>query len=145
MTAFIFNISKGSFIEKLRDDPTKVLVLLLKVAEVDDTLNNYATLATLLAGANTEADFTSYARKTGITATITVDNATNLAYFTIPSQTWSPAGGATNNAIVKAVVAYEESAADSGRVPIACSDWPVTTDGNPITLQYPSTGVGKAA
>jgi len=141
----VFNISKGAFVEKVRDGATALGLLLLKVVEADDTLNNYDTLALLLAGANTECDFTNYARKTGITGTITVDDTNNRVDVDIPDQTWTSAGGAGNNTIVKLVTYYEESAADSGRVPISYHDFSATTDGSDLTAQVNASGLARAA
>ena len=93
----------------------------------------------------TEATFTNYARKTGITGTITVDDTNDRVDVDIPDQTWTSAGGATNNTLTKLVTAYEESAADSGRIPMTHHDFAVTTDGSDITAQVNSAGFGRAA
>jgi hypothetical protein len=141
----VFNIAKGAAHEMIRDDATKLGILLLKVAEADDTLNNHDTVALMLAGSNTEANFTNYTRKTPITATPTVDDTNNRVDIDIPDQTWTSAGGATNNSLVKLVVFYENSAADSGRVPLTHHDFVVTTDGSDITAQVAAAGFYRAA
>jgi hypothetical protein len=146
MADFIFNIAKGAFVEKIRDSDSVVGVLLLKAAEADDVLNNYDELAALLAAAgNTEADFTNYARKTGLTGTITVDDTNNRVDVDLVDQTFTAAGGASNNTLTDAIVFYEEAAADSTRIPLACLDAAVTTDGNDLTLQFNAAGFGRAA
>lgn len=141
----VFNISKGAFIEKVRDGATNVLLLLLTAWEAEDTLNNHDTVAALLGGSNTEATFTNYARKTGITGTITVDDTNNRVDLDIPDQTWTSAGGASNNTLVGLVTAYEESAADSGRIPMTYHDFAATTDGNDLTAQINASGIARAA
>lgn len=141
----LFNVAKGAWAEKVRDGTTSLLILLLKVAEADATLIDYDTVAAVLAGANTEADFTNYARKTGITGTLTVDDTNNRVDLDIPDQTWTSAGGASNNTLVKLILAYEESAADSGRVPLAHYDFAVTTDGSDLTAQANAAGVLRAS
>ena len=60
----VFNIAKGAFAKKIRASASSVGILLLKTAESDATLRDYDTVAAILAGSNTEADFTTYARKT---------------------------------------------------------------------------------
>lgn len=141
----IFNISKGAFIEKVRDSGSNLLLILLKAAEADDTLNNHDTVAAMLAGGNTECDATNYVRKTGITGTLNVDDTNNWVDLDIPDQTFTTLGGATNNSLVKAVIAYEESASDAGRIPLSHHDLSVTTDGTDLVLQMNANGIARAA
>lgn len=146
MADSVFNISKGSFVEKIRDSATVVLILLLKANEAEATLIDRTTVALVLAEAGTtEADFTNYARKTGLTGTITIDNTNDRVDADVPDQTWISAGGATNNTLTKLVVAYEESASDTGRIPMTQHDFAVTTDGSDITAQINAAGFGRAA
>ena len=144
MADIVFNIAKGAVAEKVRDDPTKVGVLLLKTVESDALMKDRATIAAVLSG-STEADFTNYARKTGITATLTVDNTNDWTQVSIPNQTWTSAGGATNNTLAKLVIFYEEAAADATRVPLTAQDWVLTTDGSDITASVSGSGVYRAA
>lgn len=145
MADVVFNIALGSVAEKVRDSATVLGVVLLKVAQADATLRDHDTLAAILAAANTEADFTSYVRKTGITATLTVDDTNNWVDVDIPNQTWSPAGGATNNTLVKLIVYYEEAAADATRIPLTAHDFAVTTDGSDLTAQIATAGFYRAS
>ena len=141
----VFNIAKGSFIEKVRDGAANCGILLLKANQAEDDLLDHATLAALLAAANTEADFTNYARKTWITGTITIDNVNNRADEDLADQTWTAAGGALNNTLSKAIMYYEESAADSGRIPMTHHDFIATTDGNNLNLLVNTSGIARAA
>lgn len=142
----VFNISKGAFVEKIRDAATNVLLILLQANEAEGTLVDRDDVAAMLAEAGTtEATFTNYARKTGITGTITVDDTNDRVDVDIPDQTFTSAGGATNNTLTKAVIAYEESASDSGRVPMTHHDCATTTDGNDLTIQIHADGMGRAA
>lgn len=145
MADFVFNISKGAFVEKIRDSAANVLILLLKVAEAEATLKDRDDVAAILANGSTEADATNYVRKTAITGTITVDDTNDRVDVDMPDQTWTALGGATNNAIVRAIVAYQESAADAGRVPISGHDFVITTDGSDVTLQVNASGFARAA
>lgn len=139
-----FDIALGSVAEKVRVDPTKVGVLLLRATESDSLLKTRATVAALL-GNNTEASFTNYARKTGITATLTVDTTNHLAQVSIPNQTWTSAGGVTNNTLVKLVVFYDTGGTDATRIPLTAHDFAVTTDGSDLTAQVSGTGTYRAA
>lgn len=141
----VFNIAKGAIAEKFRDGAANGLILLLQVNESAGTLVDYDTVAAMLGGSNTEADFTNYARKTGLTGTITVDDTNDRVDVDIPDQTWSSAGGATNNSLTKLIVAYEESAADSGRIPLTHHDFVLTTDTSDITAQVNAAGFHRAA
>jgi hypothetical protein len=141
---FVFNIAKGAFAEKIRDDGTKILVALIKTAESDAAMKDRATLATVMAN-STEAVFTNYARKTGITATLTVDNTNDRVDVDIPDQTWTSAGGAANDTLAKLVIAYEEAAADSTRIPLSAHDFVVTTDGSDLTAQINAAGFARAS
>lgn len=142
----VFNIAKGAVAEKIRDSGTVVLVLLLKANETESALVDHDDLSVLLGAAgNTEADFTNYARKTGITGTITVDDTNDRVDVDIPDQTFTSAGGASNNTLTKAIVAYEESASDSGRVPLTHHDFAATTDGSDLTLQVNAAGFYRAS
>ncbi|HEY1503414.1 MAG TPA: hypothetical protein VGF92_03890, partial [Stellaceae bacterium] len=87
----IFNIAKGAFIEKVRDGAGNLGMLLLKVSQAEGILIDHDTIASLLAAANTEANFTNYARKTGISGTITVDDVNDRVDLDMGDQTWSAA------------------------------------------------------
>jgi hypothetical protein len=140
----VLNIAKGGASEKVRVDPTKVGMLLLKVAESDALLRTRATVTAILAN-NTEADFTNYARKTGLTAALTVDNTNNWEQITLPNQTWTSAGGATNNTLAKLVVFYDAGGTDATRIPLTAQDFIVTTDSSDLTAQIAGTGFYRAA
>jgi hypothetical protein len=142
---FTFNISKGAVAEKIRDGATACGMLLLKAAEADATLKDRDDLAAILANGSTEADFTNYARKTGLTGSITVDDTNDRVDVDIPDQTWTSAGGASNNTLTDLIIYYQESAADSGRVPLVCLDFPVTTDGSDLTVQINASGFYRAS
>lgn len=140
----VFNIAKGSLIEKVRDAGTNIGVLLLKAAEADATLNNYDDVAALLVPAgNTEATFGTYARKTGITGTITIDDTNDWVDLDIPDQTWTAA--TAGDSLVKLVTFYEDAAADATRVPMTHHDFSVTTDGSDITAQIATNGIARAS
>lgn len=140
------NIAKDAAAEKFRDGAANGIVLLLKANETEADLVDHDELAALLGAAgNTEADFTNYARKTGLTGTITVDDSNDRVEVDFPDQTWSSAGNGTNNTLTKLITAYEESAADSGRIPISHHDFASTTDGSDLTAQFNAAGFIRAS
>ena len=99
----------------------------------------------MLAGSNTEAVFTNYARKTSITGTITVDDTNNRVDLDLPDQTWTSAGNGANDTLVRLVVAYENAAADATRIPMVALDFAVTTDGSDLTASFNAAGFYRAS
>ena len=144
MADFVFNIAKGALAEKIRDGAANVGVLLIKTAESDALMKDRDTIADVLAG-STEADFTNYARKTGLTGTVTVDDTNDRVDVDIPDQTWTAAGGGTNNTLAKAIVFYNEAGTDATRIPLTAHDFVVTTDGTDLTAQVAAAGFGRAS
>ena len=154
----VFNISKGRVVEFYNrvesSDPTNAafVLVLLKVAEADATLIDYDTLAALLAGSNTEADFTNYARKTltdaDLAALPSPDDSNNRYDVDLPDVTWTTAGGATNNTLVKAILCYDSDTTggtDANIVPVAHYDFAATTDASDLTLQWNASGFFRAS
>ena len=142
----VFNIAKGAMMEMFNDAAANGIVMLMKANEAESTLIDRTDIADLLVEAgNTEATFTSYARKTGITGTVTVDNTNDRTDRDIPDQTWSPAGNGANDTLTKLVLAYENAAADATRIPLSHHDFSVTTDGSDLTAQINASGIIRAA
>lgn len=150
MSDGVFNIAKGSIVEKFRDGAANGVVLLLKANESESVLIDRDTVADLLDGSpgdNIEADFTNYARKTGITGTITVDDVNDRVDVDIPDQTWTTAGGASNNSLTKLIVCYDEDASpsdDAQLIPLTHHDFVLTTDTSDITAQVNAAGFHRA-
>jgi hypothetical protein len=154
-----FNIARGRAIElynrvKANDPAASALVLvILKVAEADDVLNNYDDLGALIGAAgNTEADFTNYARKVltdvDLAALPAPDDTNNRFDIDLPDQTWVSAGGAVNNSLVKLLVCYDSdtvAGTDANIVPIAHLDFVATTDGTDLTFAFNAAGFYRAA
>jgi len=154
----VFNIAKGSVAERVRrvvnNDPANsaLVVVLLKAAEADATLEDYDDLDALLtAGGNTEADFTNYARKTLTDADLsapTVDDTDNRVDSDIPDQTWTSAGGASNNTTAKLIVCYDSDTTggtDANLIPLTHHDFVETTDGNDLVAQVNTAGFHRAS
>lgn len=133
MADVIFNVAKGALVEKVRDGSSNLIVILLEAVEADSTLIDHDNLSAVFGGSSTEATATGYSRKTGITGTVVVDDIANESEVTIPSQQWSSVSG---NAIVAAIVAYEESASETGRIPLTKHDISITPDGTDIKVNF---------
>jgi len=142
----VFNIAKGAVAEMFRDAAANGIVALMTANEAEATLVDRTDLADLFIEAgNTEAVFTSYVRKTGLTGTITVDNTNDRVDVDFPDQTWSPAGNGANETLTKLITAYENAAADATRIPMTHHDFAVTTDGSDLTAQFNAAGFYRAA
>jgi hypothetical protein len=138
----MFNIARSRLREYLTTNGADLIIVLLKAAEADDTLRDYDNLATLLAASgNTEADFTNYARKVvnNVDISVTVDDTNNRVDVDIPDQTWTAAGGATNNTLVKLLVCVD-GANDTARIPVTAHDFALTTDGGNLVASPPAGG-----
>ena len=138
----VFNRAKGAIAEMVRDGASNLLVLLLIAADTDNVMGDTDDVAALLATGANEATDGSYARKTGITGTVTVDDTNDRVDVDIPDQTWVALAGA---AIVDAVIAYENAAADSTRIPCTLHDFPITPDGSDVTMQLNASGFHRAS
>lgn len=142
----VFNIAKGAAAEMVRDGATNLGMILLRANETEADLIDHDNLSVLIGAAgNTEANFTNYGRKTGLTGTITVDDTNNRVDIDVPDQTWSSAGGAANNTLTKLIVYYENSASDAGRVPLTHHDFAITTDGSDVTAVINASGFYRAS
>ena len=153
----VFNIARGRVNELFKrvedNDPTNsaIVVVLLRVVEADATLQDYDDLGAILAASgNTEADFTNYARKVLDDSDIsgpTVDDTNNWSGVTMPLQTWTSAGGAANNTLVKLLVCYDSdttAGTDANIVPLTFHDYAETTDGSDLIAQPSATGLYRA-
>ncbi len=152
MADIVFNIAKGKIAEYAAridgNDPTNAVwvIVLLKTDEADATLEDYDTLSALLAGSNTEADFTNYARivlsDSDISAP-TPDDSGDSQSCDFSDQTWSSAGGASNNTLASLLVCYDSDSTggdDTNIVPCTKHDFVLTTDGSDITATLPAAG-----
>lgn len=156
MANTVFNIARGkinAYVERVAEnDPANavLVIVLLKTAEADATLQDYDTLSALLAGSNVEADFTNYARvvydDTDLTAPAP-DDTNNRQESDMPDPVWTSAGGAANNTIVKLIVCYDPDSTggdDTALIPLTAHDFAVTTNGGDITGQVNADGFYRA-
>jgi hypothetical protein len=127
-----------------------LILLLLKASglEADGALVDHDTVAAMLAAANDEADFTNYGRKTITSVTVTVDDTNDRVDVDIADQTWTTAGGATNNTLGKAVLAYDDDTTggnDTNLIPLTYHDFSAVTDGNDLVAVVASSGFYRAS
>lgn len=148
----VSNLGKGrtAYYSTLPAANDALILLLLKAAglEADGTLVDYDTVSALLAAANDEADFTNYARKTITSVTVTVDDTNDRVDVDFADQTFSSAGGASNNSLGKAVVAYDPDTTggtDADLIPLTYHDFVATTDGNDLVAVVATDGFYRAA
>ena len=151
------NSGKGRTVEyynrvKSNDPATAGFVLvLLQVNEVETALIDHATLALMLAAANTEATFTNYVRKvltdTELATLPTPDSGNDYITLDLPDQTWTAAGGGTNNTLTKAIICYapDTGGADTTFIPVSHQDFTVTTDSSDVILNFNAAGWYRSA
>lgn len=155
----VFNIAKGRVVELYNrvksNDPANsaFLLILMKAAEADATLEDYDDIAAILVqGGNTEADFTNYVRKVLTDAELAAlpspDDTNNRYEVDAPDQLFASAGGALNNSLAKAVIAYDPDTTggtDANLIPCTHHDVTITTDGNNVTIEFNTNGFYRAS
>lgn len=149
----IANINKGRFAYYATlPAAADALIMLLLVStglQSDDLLMDHDDVGAMLAASNDEATATNYARKTiSASVTVTVDDTNNRVDVDIPDQVFTNLGGATNNTIGKACIAYDNdtgAGTDANIAPISYHDLTLTTDGSTVTIQIDPAGFARAA
>jgi hypothetical protein len=129
MASVTANIAKGREVELydrvLNNDPANSAIIMGILVSGGDplaTLQDYDTLAAVLAGPSTEAAATGYARKVLTDADLsawTPDDSLNRVLLTLPQQSWTPNTGETWDI---AFTAYDDdttAGTDSDIIPIA--------------------------
>lgn len=152
MADIIFNIAKGRFARyaDLPESNDALIVVLLKASGLvtDATMRDYDTLADVLAGASDEADFGTYARKTGTSVTVTVDDTNDRVDVDMADPSSYTATG-SSQAVGAALVCYDSDTTggtDANIVPIAKLDAVITFDvGVPATLSFNASGFARAS
>lgn len=116
----------------------RAVVLEAAGLEGDDALQDYDTLAALLAGASNEQ--TTMGRKALAGVTVTVDDVGNKASWTAGDLVWADA---TGNPTGKIVICFDPTgaSADSALVPLTLHDFAVTPDGTSITASVGAGGI----
>lgn len=151
MGNIVFNIAKGRH-ARYADLPATndaLVLVLLKAAglESDATLQDYDTLAAILAAANDECDFTNYTRKNLATVSVTVDDSGNLVKVDADDPSAYTNGGSVQ-AAGAALVCYDEDTTggnDSNLIPLYKFDAAVTFDpGVATTVAISANGLATS-
>ena len=130
-----------------------IQIKLLKtgITDTDDDLEAYDDFAALLAGSanNNDCDFTNYGSGKTLTDTEvstppTTDDTANTQWSQLPDQTWTAAGGTTNNTTAKLVVCYDPlgTNVNSNLIPLTHHDFVATTDGNDLIADFAQVSPG---
>jgi len=147
MADFIFNVAKGKFAEKYADAPTAGGMLILRTAglESDAVLKDKVTIADLLSGTTDEVTNSGYARKTGLSITVTVDQASDFTTVSMANQTWNTVGA--GDVWAKAITFIDEGGTDATRIPVSAHDIAAgqgTPSGGNMTGNWTGGGFARA-
>lgn len=154
MADIVFNIAKGRAVELYNrvdsNDPTNSALIIVPVdvgATSDATIQDFDTLAAVLAGGVTERTTGGWNRKT-LTDTelsaLSVDDTNNRYEFTVPDQTWT---AVTAGAVTDLILCYDSDTTggtDSNIIPIAMFDFAITPDGSDVVMDA-GTAVFRAS
>ncbi len=147
MTATIPNVAKGKFAyyASLPGTNDAIIAIPLETTgiEADGTLQDYDTVALLLAGASNEQ--TTMGRKTCASVTVTVDDTNNRVDVDCADITWV---GATGNACSRLLFCYDPDTTggtDADLIPLCIDDFVVTPAGGDITYQVAAAGFLRAS
>ena len=147
MTDTVANIAKGKVAYyaglPAANDALKAIPLETTGLEADGTLQDYDTVAALLAGASNEQ--TTMGRKTLASVTVTVDDTNDRVDVDCADPTWT---AATGNAISAIVICYDPdttAGTDADLVPLVKLDAAATPAGGDITYQVAAGGFYRAS
>ena len=147
----VFNVARGA--TGYYHDPARgtvganarIVIVVLEVAETEDTLNNHNDLGAVIAGGNTEATSTNYARieLAAAALTWTVDDTGNDAQAIIDAdQVWTSVSQLASEVWVKLLVCYDADrtgGTDANIIPLTYHDFSVTPNGGNITANFDQT------
>lgn len=148
MAATVLNIAKGkaAYYGGLPGTNDAIIAIPLETTglEADGTLQDYDTVAALLAGTTNEQ--TTMGRKTCASVTVTVDDVNNRTDIDCADITWTavPAG----NAVSRILFAYDPdttAGTDADLIPLVVDDFVVTPAGGDITYQVAAGGFFRAS
>lgn len=151
---FVFNIAKGRVNELAKlgaaNDALVLVQLMTTGLEADATLQDYATLAAILAGTNDECTFTGYARRTLASVVVAPDNTANTqSADAADPASWTNSGGASQ-AAGAAIICYDDDTTggtDANLIPLVqVMVGTVTYDvGVPVTPAFNAAGFFTAS
>jgi hypothetical protein len=145
----VFDVGKstaGFYGAKTLGSTDSLSIMLLKFNAsfpADGTLGAATTFAAILALSNVvEASFTNYAR-IQVTTGNSIVIASHVVTFDIPDQTWTTAGGASNDTLQALIIGYKPTSgsADSAIIPLGYYGFAGTTDSSNLTAQINASGL----
>jgi hypothetical protein len=159
--AYMANPVKGkaqALFEQARDTAAELGAMLLLSAglQTKDQLQDYVTVADMLAASNDEANFANYARKILPTASVTVDNTGNRVLLGVSGTppvtiSWPAAGvvggpfaAGQNNQLGKICYYYDPTPGTSTTATllvIGYADISATTDGSELVFTLGADGL----
>lgn len=147
MAATVFNIAKGALAHYARlgsaNDALVAIPLETAGIESDATLQDYDTVAALLAGTTNEQ--TTMGRKTLTGVTVTVDDTNNRVDVDADDVAWAPA---TGNPVSRVAICYDADTmggTDADLIPLFLDDLVATPAGGAITYQVNVAGFFRAS
>lgn len=153
MADFVFNIALGR-VRELSSLPATndaLILILLKASglEADSTLRDYDDIASILAAANDEADFTGYTRRTlASVANTTPDDTNNRADTDAADPSSYTNSGGASQAVGKAIICYDgdtTGGTDSNLIPLVGLDCVLTFDIGVVTsVAFAAAGFYRA-
>jgi hypothetical protein len=156
MADFLFNISKGRFVEYFNrvdsNDPANSAIIVVPVdvgAATDATLRDVDTLAAVIAAGVTERSTNNWNRKTLTDTDIgpfAPDDPNDRFPIDIPDITWTP--GPTSGNVTDLVFCYDSdttAGTDANIVPIFQYDFVIIPDGSDVVAAINASGLAWAA
>ena len=150
-----FNVSKGyavgyaANVEAGSPANSALVVMILTNSGIvaDGVMQDYDTVAAILAGASNEAAFDNYARANIANVAVTLDDTADENSVDGDDVSITAAGGTTDETLAKVVVYYDAdttAGTDANAIPISHHDVSLTTNGGNLTIAWDSTGIFAA-
>ncbi|RSM73438.1 hypothetical protein DMH04_41235 [Kibdelosporangium aridum] len=134
MGNIVFNVAKGRIAHyaslPATNDAIVVVPLENSGLEADSVLEDYDTLAAILAGASNEQ--TTVGRKTVTVVTVTVDDTNNRVNIDMGDLSWLTPSGNQIGALVFCYEPDTTGGTDSDLIPLTKQDWVITPEGDEI-------------
>lgn len=147
MSDTVLNIAKGRLAYyaglPAANDALKAVPLETSGLESDATIQDYDTVAAILAASTNEQS--TIGRKTLSSVTVTVDDTNNRVDIDCADVTWT---AATGNAVSRLLVFYvpdTTSESDSTNIPLVLLDCVFTPAGGDVTYSVNSAGFARAS
>jgi len=148
MAVLIPNIAKGKFAyyAGLPAANDALIWVLFSGTETDANIRDVDHLTALIATSLNEATFTGYARVTGSSVVVTVDDTNDRVDVDLADPSWSPT---TAEALTRIALCYDPDTTggtDSDIIPLFVDDFALTTaTSGTLTYQVNASGVARAS